>query len=141
MMSSLATAAHIAAYHHDNEPDEEVCDEALSNQESPRSKTSNPDMETEGNEELGKHLDKLINEKESKEDPQEEEISFGGGHSFFCPPSFARAFVANNLRTPDLQHIFWASIRIPVPLAPSNATDAMFDALDEFLTKMKEADQ
>jgi len=28
-----------------------------------------------------------------------------------------------------------------VPLAPSNATDAMFDVLDNFLTKMKEADR
>jgi len=49
--------------------------------------------------------------------------------------------VANDLCTPDLQHIFWASIRIPVLLAPSNATNAMFDAIDTFLTKMKEVDQ
>jgi len=42
---------------------------------------------------------------------------------------------------PDLLCIFWTLIRIPLPPSPTNATDAMFDALDEFLTKMQEADQ
>jgi len=35
---------------------------------------------------------------------------------------------------------FWASIRIPVPPAPDNETNAIVDALNKFLTKMKEAD-
>jgi len=47
------------------------------------SKASNQDMDTDGSEELGKHLDKLIGEKENEEDPQDEEISFGGAHLFF----------------------------------------------------------
>jgi len=105
------------------------------------SKTLNQDMEIDGSKEFGKHLDKFINEKENKEDPQDKEISFGGGHSFFQPPSFTRAFVMNDFHTPDLQHIFWTSIRIPVPPAPDNTTIAMFNALDEFLTKVKAADQ
>jgi len=108
-----------------------------------KSKDSNK-METDGAEELGKHLDDLVgnnNDKEEDEAPNEEEISFGPGHLFFCPPSFACTFVASDLRTPDLQNIMWTSIRIPVPSAPANTTDAMFDALDEFLTKMKEADR
>jgi len=46
-------------------------------------------METDGSEDLGKHLDKLINEAETEEDPQDEEISFGRGQSFFRTPSFA----------------------------------------------------
>jgi len=45
------------------------------------------------------------------------------------------------MRSPDLPHIFWASIRLPIPASPPNATDAMFDALDKFLTKMQEADR
>jgi len=49
--------------------------------------------------------------------------------------------VALDLRTPDLQHIIWESIRILVPATPGNATDTMFNTLDEFLTKMKEADR
>jgi len=97
-------------------------------------------METDGSEDLGKHLDKLINEAETEEDPQDEEISFGRGQSFFRTPSFAWAFIAQDLCTPNLLHIFWASIRIPVPAVPSNATNAMFDMLDDFLTKMKEVD-
>jgi len=140
-MSSLATAANAAVYHTEDKPNEEVHDDATPNQESLISKTSNQDIKTDGSKELRKHLEKLINEKENKEDPQDEEISFGGGHSFFCPPSFVMAFIANNLCTPDLQHIFWTSIRIPVPPAPSNTTNPMFNALDDFLMKMKETDQ
>jgi len=85
-------------------------------------------------------LDKLINEAKNEEDPQDEEISFSGGQAFFRPPSFTRAFMASDLQTPNLPHIFWASIRIPVPPAPSNATNVMFNALDDFLMKMKEVD-
>jgi len=120
--------------------DKEVRDDSNPHHESPQSKTSNQDMETDRSEDLRKHLDKFINEADTEEDPQDEEISFGGGQSFFRPPSFARAFVAQDLCTPDLRHIFWASIRIPMPPALSNVTDAMFGALDDFLTKMKEAD-
>jgi len=32
-------------------------------------------------------------------------------------------------------------ICIPVPLAPGNTTNAMFNALDEFLMKMKDANK
>jgi len=31
-------------------------------------------------------------------------------------------------------------IWLPLPTSPTNATDTMFDALDEFITKMQEAD-
>jgi len=137
-MSSLATIAaantNPLGDRYDNKLQEV---ETLSN--SPPLKGSNH-MDIEENEELGKHLNKFIQEQEEEEEPCDGEISFSPGHSFFCPLSFSRALVAQDLRTPDLPHIFWASIRLPIPASPSNATDAMFDALDEFLTKMQEAD-
>jgi len=139
-MSSLATAV-AATRNTTTTSDEEVRDKNNTPHDSPQSKTSNQDMEIDGSEELGQHLDKLVNEVDTEENPRDEEISFGDNQTYFRPPSFNRAFVAQDLRTPDLPHIFWASIRIPVPSAPSNATDAMFDALDDFITKMKEADR
>jgi len=45
------------------------------------------------------------------------------------------------LCAPDLPFIFWALIRIPLRPSPANAMDAIFDALDEFLTKMQEVDR
>jgi len=43
-------------------------------------------METDGAEELGKHLEDLVDNKEdNNKTPNEEEISFGPGHSFFDP--------------------------------------------------------
>ncbi len=66
---------------------EEGLDEEVHNDntphESPQSKTLNQDMETNGSKDIGKHLDKLINEAETEEDPQDEEMSFGDGQSFF----------------------------------------------------------
>jgi len=137
-MSSLATTAAANANPPGNQYDNES-QEVASLSDSPASNGSNH-MDTEENEPLGKHLDKFIQEQEEEEEPHDGEISFGPGHSFFCPPSFSQALVAQDLRTPDLPNIFWASIRLPIPASPSNATDAMFDALDEFLTKMQEAD-
>jgi len=138
-MSSLTTAAN-AATRTNVQEDPEVHDTTTHANDSPMSKTSDQDMDTDGSEELGKHLESFINDVDPKDDKQAEEISFGSEHTFFRPPSFGRAFVARDLRTPDLPHVFWASIRIPVPTTPGNATDATFDALDEFMTKMKEAD-
>jgi len=137
-MSSLAKAVNTATKSTDDDASE-VRDNTPVNA-SPTSK-SDQDMDTDGSEELSRHLESFINAEDTDEERQAEEISFGGDHTFFRPPSFARAFVASDLRTPDLPHIFWASIRIPVPPKPVNATDAMFDALDEFVTKMKEADR
>jgi len=117
-----------------------VHDNATYANDSPMSKTSDQDMDTDGSEELGKHLESFINDVDTKDDKQVEEISFSGDHTFFRPPSFARAFVVQDLCTPNLPHIFWASIRIPVLPTPGNMTDAMFDALDKFVTKMKKAD-
>jgi len=109
--------------------------------ESSQSKSSNQEMETDGNEVLGKHLEDFINDEVADYQLEGEEISFVGGHTFFCHPLASRAVVAANLRSPDIQHVFWASIRIPVPKAPENVTDAMFDVLDKFLTKIEEADR
>jgi len=53
----------------------------------------------------------------------------------------SRALIEADLCTPNLPFIFWASICIPVLPSPVNATNAMFDALDEFLSKTKETDQ
>jgi len=136
-MSSLATAV-AATCHMEEDSNKEVCDPDKSAHESPQLKNLNQDMETDGSEELGWHLDHFINEADTNKTPQDEEISFGSTQTY--PPSSNRAFVARDLQSPDLPHIFWASICIPVPAAPSNATDAVFDALDKFLTKMKEAD-
>jgi len=82
----------------------------------------------------------FVQEQEEEEELQDGEISFGPSHSFFWPPSFPRALVTQDLRTPDLPHIFCASIRLPLPASLTNATDAMFDALDKFLIKMQEVD-
>jgi len=79
-------------------------------------------MDTEENGELGKHLNKFIQEQEEEEEPQDGEISFGPGHSFFRPPSFSRVLVAQDLQMPDLPHIFWASIWLPLLASPTNAT-------------------
>jgi len=88
----------------------------------------------------GKHLEAFIQEKENEDDPEEGDISFGPGYSILYPLSASRALITVDLCTPDLLFIFWASICIPVPLSPANMTTLMFDALDDFLTKMKEAD-
>jgi len=140
-MLSLATAVHAANHPVDKQLEEHDNEDGSMPNESPQLKSSNQEMETEGNEELGKHLEDFINNKAADYNPDEEEISFGGGRTFFCHPSASRAVVVADLRSPNLQHVFWASIHILVPKAPENATDAMFDALDEFLTKMKEADR
>jgi len=80
-MSSLAAAAAAARYM------EEGSDEEVHNDNTPHEslqlKTLKQDMETDGSEDLGKHLDKLINEAETEEDLQDEEISFRGSQSFF----------------------------------------------------------
>ncbi len=137
-MSSLATAAAANSNPPGNRYDDELqVPETPS--ESPNSKGSNQ-MDTKDGEELGKHLDELVNSEAANDTQDNGAISFGPGHSFFRPPLYSRALVAQDLQMPDLPCIFWASIRIPLPPSPSNATDAMFDALDEFLTKMQEAD-
>jgi len=140
-MSSLAAVLHATINTSKDRANEEHKQSTPNNLI--KSKDSN-DMETDGAEEFGKHLDNLVGNNDDEEEDEaqnEEEISFRPGHLFFRPPSFSCAFVASDLRTPDLQNIIWASIQIPVPSAPGNATDAMFDALDVFLTKMKEADR
>jgi len=98
-------------------------------------------MDTNGTEELSHHLEKFIQEKEREEDPRDNEISFGPGHSVFRPPLLSQAMVAQDLRIPNIPFIFWATIWIPLPASLSNAMDAMFKALDDFLTKMKDVDQ
>jgi len=137
IMLSLATAVAV----HKNPPDERYDDasqEVESTNNSPKSKGSNQ-MDTEDNKNLGKHLNKFVEEQEEEEEPQDGEISFGP--SFFWPPLFSRTMVAQDLHTPNLPYIFWASIQLPLPASPTNTTDAMFDALDKFLTKMQEADR
>ncbi len=91
-MSSLATAA--AATRTTGGDDEvEGRDNATYANGSPMSKTSDQAMETDRSEELGKHLESFINNVDNDEEPQATEISFGGDHTFFRPPSSSRAFV------------------------------------------------
>jgi len=52
-----------------------------------------------------------------------------------------RTFTAEDLRTPDLPFIFWASIGLPLLPEPENSMGAVFEAIDEFFTKMQEADK
>jgi len=92
-MSSLATAA-AAAMRTEVAALTEEHDTATYANDSPMSKMSDRDMETDGSEELGKHLESFINNADTDDDKNAEEISFGGNHTFFRPPSFARAFVA-----------------------------------------------
>jgi len=81
-MSSLATAAAATRYTKEG-LDKEVRNESNPHHESLQSKTLNQDMETDGSKDLGKHLDKFINEADTEADPQDKEISFGGGQTFF----------------------------------------------------------
>jgi len=112
-MSSLATTA--AA---NSNPPGDCYDDELqvpeTPSESPNSKGLNQ-MDTKDGEELGKHLDELVNSEATNDTQDNGEISFSPGHSFFRPPSYSRALVAQDLWTPDLPCIFWASIRIPLP--------------------------
>jgi len=100
---------------------------------------SNQEMDTEGNEELRKHLDDFINKEEMEYHPKEEEISLEGGIPFLSPMHI-KGF-GSYQSSPDLQHVLWTSMCIPVPKALANAMDAIFDMLDKFLTKMKEVDR
>ena len=88
-MSSLTTAANAASQYTEEGLEEEVHDDNTPTQESPMSKASNQDMETDGSEDLGKHLDKLINKVENEEDLQDEEISFRGGQSLHHLPELS----------------------------------------------------
>jgi len=137
-MSSLAMALNV----HTNQPskhnDEELIGARTPPNKSPMSTLSNQAMDTNGTEKLGYHLDKFIQEKEQEEDPQDNEISFGLGHSVFQPPFLSQAMVAQDLRTPDIPFIFWATIQTPLAMSLANAMDMMFKALDDFLTKMKD---
>jgi len=132
-MSLLATTAAAAtAPPTNNHYNDNDLNKVATASNSPTCKGSNQ-MDTEDNEELGKHLDEFAQqEAEEGEGPMEGEILFGPGHTFFRPLSFSRVLVVQDLRTPNLQHIFWASIQIPLPPSPTNATDTMFDVLDEF---------
>jgi len=73
--------------------------------------------------------------------PGEEEITFIPGHHIFWLPSTYHAFIAGDLRTPDLPFIFWASIWLPLPPKLENATDAVFEALNKFINKLQEVDK
>jgi len=83
MMSLLTTTANAVAHTPGKQQDEEASNDHTPTQDSLMSKTSNQDMETNGLEELGKHLDIFINDKANKKDPENKEISFSGNHTFF----------------------------------------------------------
>jgi len=68
-MSSLATAINVIKNPPDDCIDEETKDDQVSPNDSLQSKDSNQ-METNSVEELGKHLDDLINEEDNKEKPK-----------------------------------------------------------------------
>jgi len=60
-------------------------------------------MDTEDNEELGKHLDDFVQQvAEEGEGPMEGKILTPPGHTFFRPLSFSRVLVAQDLHTPNL---------------------------------------
>jgi len=46
-------------------------------------------MDTKDTDKLGTHLDKFVQVQAEEEEPQDGEISFGPGHSFFRPPLFS----------------------------------------------------
>jgi len=60
-------------------------------------------MDTKEGDKFGTHLVDLVNREEASDTHDNSEISFGPGHSFFQPPSFSRALVAQDLCTPDLR--------------------------------------
>ena len=86
--------AAAAAHNMQDDLETEVCNDNRAPHKSPMSKNSDQAMETDRSDELSKHLNTLIDDVDTDDVAQDEEISFGGGQSFFRPPSFARAFVA-----------------------------------------------
>ncbi len=86
-MSSLAAALHATINTSKDWSDEEQNEQSTPNNLI-KSKDSN-EMETDGAEELGKHLENLVGNNGNDEASNKEEISFGPGHSFFRPPSFS----------------------------------------------------
>jgi len=87
-MSSLAMAVNVAMNPLGEQLDDEWIDDKTTPNNSAMSKASTQDMEMDSNEELGKHLNNFIKEKEAEaeDDPKEEDF-FGGGHNFFRHPS------------------------------------------------------
>jgi len=82
-MSALTMAANMLTDPPGECFDEEASYDCTPSNESPISRTYNQENGTKGSEELCKHLEKLIQEKENEEDPEEGKISFGSRHSFF----------------------------------------------------------
>jgi len=56
------------------------------------------------------------------------------------PPSFYRMLTEDSLRDNQRLHVFWATLRIPIPLKPDDSVTAMFEALECFLTFMTDED-
>jgi len=93
-------------------------------------------MDTKGVEEFAKTLEESMDKTLPKE-----EATFIPSAPTFCPPSAHQVFTTDNLCTPDLPFIFWASIKLPLLPKPNNAMDAVFEAIDEMFMKLQEADR
>jgi len=110
-----------------------TCDkEEEQDKESP---LSNQMMDTEGVEGFAMTLEESMDKT-----LPEEEVMFIPG-STFCLPLAHQVFTAEDLCTLDLPFIFWALIRLPLLTKPKNAMDVVFKAINEFFTKLQEADR
>jgi len=69
---------------------------------------------------------------------EEDEIAFE--EDFVIPPSFNRPINEETLRDDEHPYVFWASLRLPIPLNPANPMVAVYDALEEFIVTFAEED-
>jgi len=72
-MSSLTTTANVAT-RTDIAEATEVHDNATYANNSPMSKTSDQDMDSDGSEELGKHLESFINDADTKDNSRQKKF-------------------------------------------------------------------
>jgi len=107
--------------------------ENVSMQDSPSSKNSG----FEGSD-ADKGSDNNGSEQDKAHGTVEEEILFE--KDFQIPPSFGRAINEETLQDDDHPYVFWASLRLPIPLNPPNPMAAVYDALEEFMSQFTDED-
>jgi len=100
----------------------------MQDQDSPSSKTSGFE-DTQGT--LNKGSEDDDQKLHKSLGALEEEITFE--EDFVIPPSFNRPINEETLCDDDHPYVFWASLRLPIPLNPVNLMAAVYSALEEFI--------
>ncbi len=117
----------------------DTCEENDNESMHDASPTSSKDSDFEGKHTADDEAHDTEAQGESNPPPDEEEINFEES-TFQIPPSFSRPITEETLRDSDHPYVFWATLRLPIPVTPVNPMAAVFDALEEFVTTMAEED-